>query len=363
MSGNAFRGFPDPVLIVGGQVSVTGSTTINVEPIACKDINKIWPLITQENISVDISINGLNGLDTGTVQNSTTYYLYVIRSKQFANDLPVGFVFSLSDIAPSFPHASNIENYDLYRQIGKFRVNGSGQIEIEDQVLALKGIVDTYSELPGTPDDVLDIWVVRTGSGIWLINRKPAGLYGWDIGSASWVHLSAFPNQHNTANFELFDNADNTKRLKFNIVQIATGIIRNIFMPNKDITLFNEVANVDTISLSHLPRLTQGTTFIRAGGCVLNIDNYNKTNWTSIILVVQTANVGLNGATIELFDKDNNTQITTLSWVDAEDDTTKTADVTSYFQSKSGRFFLESNVKADGGGAASVFDFISLEVK
>ncbi len=359
--GRTLRNFPDPVLVVGGKATISGSTTISVAPIACKDSNKVWPMITQEDISVDLSSNGLNGLDEGTIQVSTTYYLYIIKSRQFINDLPAGFVFSLSDTAPSFPHASDVEKYDLYRKVGTFGTDSTGQIEETGLTFLIKAVVSVYADLPVTPDDVLDVYLVRTGTGIWLINRKPAGLYNWN-GSA-WVHMSSFPDQFNTTNLEFYDNADNSKRLGWIISAIATATKRFITMPGSDITLFNEVANIDTMPMNSIPVATQGGTFSRGGGCVFNVDNYNKTNWTSVLFVVQTASVGLNGATIELFDKENNTQIGTLSFVDIEDDTTKILNVTSYFQSLSGRFFLEANIKADGGGAATIFDFISLEIK
>lgn len=237
MSGRTLRSFPDPVLIVGGKAVITGTTTISVEPVACKNSTKAWPLITQEDISVDLSSNGLNGLDEGAIQVSTTYYLYIIKSRQFINDLPSGFVFSLSALAPSFPHASNIEKYDLYRQVGTFKTDSTGQIEETGLTFLIKGVVSVYADLPVIPDDVLDVYLVRTGTGIWLVNRKPAGLYNWN-GSA-WVHMSSFPNQFNTTNFELFDNADNSKRLKINITALATSTIRNIIMPDKDVDLDN----------------------------------------------------------------------------------------------------------------------------
>jgi len=258
----AFRNFPDRVIISGGKISVTGSKTIKVQPVGCMDSLKQNYMLTQEDIIVDISTNGLNGLDTGSVTNDTIYYLYIIKSKKYLNDLPEGFVFSLSNIAPGFPHASNIEDYDLYRKLGTFKVDSSGNIVEQDLTFVIKEIVDTYADLPGTPDDVNDIYLVRNGSGVWLINRKPSGLYKWDIGSASWVHMSAFPEQHNDANFELYNNSDNTKRIKFSGGLITTGNIRTITMADRNLDLNNPIFNtVNYDLLSSAPTHSEGCLF------------------------------------------------------------------------------------------------------
>lgn len=53
--------------------------------------------------------------------------------------------------------------------------------------------------------------------------------------------LSVNPS-FNTASFQLFDNSDNTKLLKFNVSAIGSGATRNIIMPNNDVNLGNMVS-------------------------------------------------------------------------------------------------------------------------
>jgi len=52
------------------------------------------------NIDVDISGNGANGLDTGSVSNDTWYYLFLILNPTSGT---VAGLFSLSDTAPTMP--------------------------------------------------------------------------------------------------------------------------------------------------------------------------------------------------------------------------------------------------------------------
>ncbi len=350
MSGNSFRGFPDPVLIVGGRVAVIGDTTIDIDPVACKDSNKNWPLITQEKISVDISVNGLNGLDQGSVSSSTDYFLYIIRSREFLNDLPVGFVFSLSGVAPSFPKASNIEKYNLFRQIGTFRINASGKIIQTGIAITLKGIVDTYAELPVTPDDILDIWLVRTGTGIWLINRKPAGLYNWN--GSKWIHMSAFPNSFNDANFQIFNNSDNTKLIIFNASLISTGNSRKITMPDFDVNL-RDADKGYALTLVNSIQSTSSTSNVFAGNNIFNKDLILN---DSVIFVAHSGTVPVGGMAVDLIDITNGSAlIGTTTFLDADDNTTKFVDITAYINTISGRILVEAQFrKISGGGTTEV---------
>lgn len=351
--GSIFRQYPDKFIIIGGKRVVTGSKTLNVEPIACKDSNQDVDLITESTIAVDISTNGLNGLDTGTVANDTTYYLYIVRSRKFRNDLPVGFLFSLSNVAPTFTDDNNLKPYDLYRRITEFKVNSSGNIEEQNLVLVIKGIVDVWADLPGTPDDVLDIWIVRNGSGIYLINRKPGGLYRWDIGSSSWVFMAEIITFFNSANFEVYDNADNTKRLKLNVSGITASTIRTITMPDQDVGLFVITDNIAMIS----DMITaSNATYTRYGAKIIDVDSYAIANINSANFCVESGLVGTNGMSVRLWNHTDNELVTgsIISFVDAEDDTLKSADIKTYLQGKTGKISIEFQAKRDGAGNSEV---------
>ena len=72
--------------------------------------------------------------------------------------------------------------------------------------------VDTFGDLPAAAAANNGwIYVVKGGSGVWLINRKPAGLYISD--GVSWTWMGAFPNMFSDSNWSIYNNADNTKEV------------------------------------------------------------------------------------------------------------------------------------------------------
>jgi hypothetical protein len=106
----------------------------------------------------------------------------------------------------------------------------------------IDGVVADSSLLPvtlGTP--ALDaVYLAKAGSGVWLINRKPAGLYVRVANNgvaADWTYLGAFPEVNADGNWELYNTADPTKELKFDLSGITTGTTRTITVPDKNVTL------------------------------------------------------------------------------------------------------------------------------
>jgi hypothetical protein len=95
--------------------------------------------------------------------------------------------------------------------------------------------VDAYTDLPTASSQSGDTFLVRSGSGVWLVNRKPAGLY-YSNGS-DWEYLSAFPSQHSDANFRIYNNADTTKQISFSLAGITSGQTRQVTIPNSNLTV------------------------------------------------------------------------------------------------------------------------------
>ena len=109
----------------------------------------------------------------------------------------------------------------------------------------IDGVVADSSLLPvtlGTP--ALDaVYLAKGGSGVWLLNRKPAGLYvrvANDGDADDWTYLGAFPEVNADGNWELYNTADPTKELKFDLASISTGTTRTITVPNANVTLPNQ---------------------------------------------------------------------------------------------------------------------------
>jgi hypothetical protein len=101
----------------------------------------------------------------------------------------------------------------------------------------IDGVVADPTALPvtlGSP--ALDsVYLAKAGSGLWLISRRPAGLYVRVANNgvaADWTYLGAFPEINSSANWELYDGTDPTKELKFDLSSISTGTTRTLTAPN-----------------------------------------------------------------------------------------------------------------------------------
>ena len=106
----------------------------------------------------------------------------------------------------------------------------------------IDGVVADSSLLPvtlGTP--ALDaVYLAKAGSGVWLISRKPAGLYVRvaDIGvAADWTYLGAFPEVNSSANWSLYDGTTPSKELKFDLSGISASTVRTLTVPDASGTL------------------------------------------------------------------------------------------------------------------------------
>jgi len=87
------------------------------------------------------------------------------------------------------------------------------------------------------PPAVDSAYLVREPEGTWLINRKPAGIYirvaTTGTRATDWTYAGILPDVFNDANFLLYDNADSSKNLAFQLSGITTGQTRTLTIANR----------------------------------------------------------------------------------------------------------------------------------
>jgi hypothetical protein len=102
----------------------------------------------------------------------------------------------------------------------------------------IDGEVQNFSALPtANPPAVDSAYLVREPEGTWLINRKPAGIYirvaTTGTRATDWTYAGILPDVFNDANFLLYDNADSSKNLAFQLSGITTGTTRTLTIANR----------------------------------------------------------------------------------------------------------------------------------
>jgi hypothetical protein len=160
----------------------------------------------------------------------------------------------------------------------------------------INGVVPTSADLPTTvgspPTD--SVYLAKVGSGVWLINRKPAGLYVRvaDNGvAADWTYLGAFPEVNADGNWELYNTADPTKELKFSLSGITTGNTRTLTVPDASgrIQVEGQPIGNTTPSTGAFTTLTANNGTLTASAPVLDLAqtwNASGTAFTALALAL-----------------------------------------------------------------------------
>lgn len=110
-------------------------TKLNVGPGLCRDQTNAFDInmgnaggvyggIDADTTTVlDVDVNGINGLDTGTLAASTLYHVYAVADFQTANTTGVIASLAVPTIGPLMP-----AGYNLFRHIGYFVSDSSADI-------------------------------------------------------------------------------------------------------------------------------------------------------------------------------------------------------------------------------------------
>lgn len=99
----------------------------------------------------------------------------------------------------------------------------------------IDGEVEYHENLPtGVPPATNTAYLVRKGQGVWLINRKPAGIWVRETDNGDlndWVYAGSFPDVYNDANFRIYDNDDSSKNLAFNLDNLNSNTTVTLTIP------------------------------------------------------------------------------------------------------------------------------------
>jgi hypothetical protein len=127
-----------PHLYISGLSIAPASTTLlSVAPGAARDSNNVLDMVVglqnyqgidnpaalyqnyQPGLLINSAVNGVNGLDTGTIAASTQYAVYLIGDSRLYN-VTAAMISLTSNVAPIMP-----AGYDSYRLIGFIETDGS----------------------------------------------------------------------------------------------------------------------------------------------------------------------------------------------------------------------------------------------
>lgn len=123
--------------------------------------------------------------------------------------------------------------------------------------------VNTFSELPSAGSYAGKIYVVRNGSGQYILNRKPSGFY-WSTGT-TWKFLGDTPDFFKSDNFQIYDSVDSTKGVTFTTSGISTNTFRKLTVQDSDGTIayLSDIgAKVDTSVFNYYTGTTAPNTFL-----------------------------------------------------------------------------------------------------
>lgn len=102
-------------------LSWTSGTVIVLGSGACRDSSNVNDIVLDSNVSINAANNGANGLDTGSLANSTFYAVYAIDDSR-------GFESAAGLLSADLTSPLLPAGYDMYRRVGYVLTSGAGAI-------------------------------------------------------------------------------------------------------------------------------------------------------------------------------------------------------------------------------------------
>jgi len=108
-------------------------------------------------------------------------------------------------------------------------------------------VVNTYADLPDPLSNNDKIYVVKTATGTFPFNRKPAGLY--HSNGVSWDYMSVYPDIVKDGNFGIQNSIDGTKVMKFDASGITTGTTSTVKISSYNQDMTNPIVDTEKFSI------------------------------------------------------------------------------------------------------------------
>ena len=127
--------------------------------------------------------------------------------------------------------------------------------------------VNVFASLPSPSSASGEIYVVRNGTGDYVLNRKPSGFY-YSTGS-DWRFLGDTPDFFKSDNFEIYDSVDTSKGVTFVTSGISTTTFRKLKIQDVDGTiayLTDIQGKVDLSAFNHYTGVTAPNTYVSISG-------------------------------------------------------------------------------------------------
>lgn len=150
-------GFMQEMGMSGLALSWISASTIEIAAGTARATDNFADIEVQDTLSVDLTVSGAGGLDTGAEAADTTYFIWILGDSTGTNQ-PVA-VASLSSFQPTLP-----AGYDLQRRVGAIRNNAGSNIIKFNQ----RG--DGRTRTIWYDDDLANLNVLTGGSAIAFTN-------------------------------------------------------------------------------------------------------------------------------------------------------------------------------------------------
>lgn len=100
------------------QMAWGSNTTLTVAVGQCRDSTNVFDMVLGSSVTINTAVVGANGIDTGTIGASKTYFVHLISDSRQVKSTAA--MVSLSSTAPTLP-----SGYDTFRVIGIWLTDGS----------------------------------------------------------------------------------------------------------------------------------------------------------------------------------------------------------------------------------------------